>query len=94
MNIYTEAHMGALHYAAESQKCIQLILLPSSVSPNSPSINSPLKTQTHPLLPPLRARRASRSRMRSKESARIQSALKTFFEEAKKAQSIPECVCE
>lgn len=43
MNIYTEAHLGVLHYAAESQKCNQLILLPSSVSPNSSSINSPLK---------------------------------------------------
>lgn len=51
MNIYTEVHMGALHHAAESQKSSQRILLPSSVSPNSPSVNSLLKTQTHQIFP-------------------------------------------
>lgn len=48
---YLQAHMGALHYATESQKCNQLILLPSSVSPNSPSVNSLLETQTHQFFP-------------------------------------------
>lgn len=43
--------MGALLYAAESQKSNRHILLPSSVSPNSPSVNSLLKTQTHQIFP-------------------------------------------
>lgn len=76
MNIYKEAHLGVLHYAAESQKCNQLILLPSSVSPNSPSINSQLKTQTHQFLPLLCVRHLSCSCITSKESAHIHSAFK------------------
>lgn len=78
--------------AAESQKCNQVLLLPSCVSPNSPSINSLLKTQTHRFLPLLCAPYMSSPHIRSKESTHIHSSLKTFFWRDQKAQSIHECV--
>lgn len=92
MNIYTEAHLGVLQYAAESQKCNQLILLHSCVSPNIPSINSPLKTQTHQFLPPPCVRHSSCSCIASKEAAQIHYFLKKIFWRGQKAQSMHACV--
>lgn len=42
MNIYAEVHMGALVCSWKPKNATQLILLPSSVSPNSPSVKQPL----------------------------------------------------
>lgn len=43
--------MGALHFAAESQECSRLILLPPSISPNRLAINFLRKPQTQQLVP-------------------------------------------
>lgn len=89
--------MGALHCASEkAKKHNQLILLPSSVSPNSPSVGPRRGTQKHAGFSLRSEHVACRAAASQARNPLFAPPRKHPLErpKKKKAQSVPECVYE